>query len=150
MRKLPFKEIDAQNWLEPDPIVLHFTGMEHVHDYVETVLAPKLSENVPHEVMELFEVARGAMLYGYVFYPLYALGAEQLFRVGETALRSKCEQLGMPTERRRFVDLINWLVERRMISDVDAERWNSLRERIKGVRYIFRGFRSWGLFSLRS
>ena len=47
---------------------------------------------------------RGAMVYGYFLYPLYVLGAEQLFRVAEAAVTLKCEQMGAKTDRMRFVN----------------------------------------------
>jgi len=127
MSKLPFKEIDADNWLKPDPVVLHFTGVERLMDYVETVLAPRLSRNVPQDVQELFEVARAAMLYGYLFYPLYALGMEQLFRVGEAAVASKCEQLGAPKDKKSFSDRIDWLTERGVFDRGEFSAWHTLR-----------------------
>ena len=82
-RELPFKEIDSGNWLTADPVVLHFPGMKDIAAYVEAVLAPRLSQNVPEEVHKLFEVARGTMLYGYLFFPLYTLSPElerEIFR----------------------------------------------------------------------
>jgi hypothetical protein len=127
MNKLPFKEIDAHNWLTADPVVLHFTGTEDSTDYVETVFAPRLSERVPEDIQRLFAVARGAVLYGYLFYPLYTLGMEQLFRVGEAAVASRCEQLGMPKDKKRFSDCIEWLTERAVFDGVQSSRWHALR-----------------------
>jgi hypothetical protein len=127
MSKLPFKEIDAHNWLNPDPVVLHFRGMEHATDYVRTVLAPRLSTNVPEDVRKLFEVARAAVLYGYLFYPLYTLGMEQLFRVGEAAVACKCEQLGIPKDKKKFSDRIDWLTERGVFDRGEFSRWHTLR-----------------------
>jgi hypothetical protein len=127
MGKLPFKEIDAHNWLKPDPVVLHFAGTERARDYVETVLAPKLSGNVPEEIRKLFEVARSAVLYGYLFYPLYTLGMEQLFRIGEGAIASRCEQLGIPKDKKKFSDRIDWLAERGMFDRGEFSAWHALR-----------------------
>lgn len=127
MSKLPFKEIDADNWLKPDPVVLHFTGMERPTDYVETVLAPRLSGNVPQSIQKLFEVARSAMLYGYLFYPLYTLGMEQLFRVGDAAVASRCEQLGIPKDKKKFSDRIDWLAEHGMFDRGEFSAWHALR-----------------------
>jgi len=127
MSKLPFKEIDAQNWLTPDPVVLHFGGMERITDYVEAVLAPRLSRNVPDDIQKLFEVARGAVLYGYLFYPLYTLGMEQLFRVGETAVASKSDQLGVPKDKKTFSDRIDWLAERGVFDRGEFSAWHTLR-----------------------
>jgi hypothetical protein len=127
MSKLGFKEIDAHNWLTPDPIVLHFAGMDRATDYVETVLAPRLSANVPEDIRKLFEVARSAMLYGYLFYPLYTLGMEQLLRVGEAAVALKCEQLNMPKKGKKFSDRIDWLAEKGIFNKREFSGWHTLR-----------------------
>jgi hypothetical protein len=127
MSKLGFKEIDARNWLTPDPVVLRFAGMEHATDYVETVLAPRLSGNVPEDIQKLFEVARSAVLYGYLFYPLYTLGMEQLFRVADAAIASRCEELGIPKDKKKFSDRIDWLAERGMFNRGEFSAWHTLR-----------------------
>jgi hypothetical protein len=41
---------------------------------------------VPEPIRELFDVARGAMIYGWFFYPLFRLGEDQLHRVVEAAV----------------------------------------------------------------
>jgi hypothetical protein len=127
MSKLPFKEIGVHNWLQPDPVVLHFAGTERVTDYVGTVLAPRLSEDVPEDIRNLFEVARAAMLYGYLFYPLYTLAMEQLFRVGEAAVAVKCKQLGAPKDKKKFTDRIDWLAERGVFDRSRFSAWHTLR-----------------------
>ncbi len=127
MSKPPFKTIDVHNWLNPDPVVLHFKGMEDATDYVRIVLAPRLSANVPEDVEKLFEVARAGVLYGYLFYPLYTLGREQLFRVGEAAVASRCEQLGAPKERRTFEQRIDWLAEQGVFGRREFSGWHALR-----------------------
>jgi hypothetical protein len=125
--KLPFKQIDPYNWLSPDPVVLCFKGTEHAAKYVQTVLAPGLSTNVPEDIQKLFEVARGAVLYGYLFYPLYTLGMEQLLRVGEAAVASRCDQLGVPKDRKTFEHRIDWLAERGTFDRCGFSRWHALR-----------------------
>jgi hypothetical protein len=60
---------------------------------------PVLSDAVPESIASLLEVARGAMIYGLLFYPLVTLGAEQCYRVLETGIRLKCAQLGLPTKK---------------------------------------------------
>jgi hypothetical protein len=127
MGKLPFKEVDAHNWLNPDPAALLLTGRQCVEDYVEAMLAPKLSRDVPEDIQKLFEVARAAMLYGYLFYPLYTLGMEQLFRVGEAAVASRCEQLGIPKDKETFSDRIDWLAERGFFSRGVFSAWHTVR-----------------------
>jgi hypothetical protein len=42
-----------------------------------------------HAVPDLCEVACGALLYGCFFYPMFALGLEQLYRLAEAAVGAK-------------------------------------------------------------
>ncbi len=66
-----FKRITAANWQEPD-VRQMFPLMTH-EVWLEVHLRPKLNTKIPEEVSALFEVARGAMIYGWFFYPLIAL-----------------------------------------------------------------------------
>lgn len=68
-----FKRITAENWQEPD--VPRLFGLTTPNAWIEAHLQPQLSPNVPQEIASLFEVARGAMIYGWFFYPLITLGA---------------------------------------------------------------------------
>ena len=84
MTKFGFKEININNWLEPDDALRGFVrispdGQPHTmtgDEYLQFILEPKLHSSVPSEVQGLFEVARGVMVYGYFFYPLYTLAVE--------------------------------------------------------------------------
>src|SRR5205823_2457300 len=87
------KKITLQNWQTPDiPRTFNITGEQ----WVQRVLEPKLSANVPEEVEKLFEVARGSMIYGWFYYALMTLAAEQLFRVCELAAKKRCEKASIP------------------------------------------------------
>ena len=136
MTKLGFKEITSSNWLEPDRVLKGFVTISPSgrsqpitgDEYLNHILAPKLLESVPAEVQALFEVARGAMAYGYFFYPLYTLGAEQLFRVTEAAVGHKCEALGVPKSKGTFKKRIGWLVDQGTIPELELNRWQASRE----------------------
>ncbi len=75
MAKFGFKEINQQNWLEPDQAIKGFVTISPAgmplsmsgEDWMRAILAPKLLEAVPQDVQALFEVARGALVYGYSF-----------------------------------------------------------------------------------
>lgn len=130
MSEFGFKEITLENWMKPDEVIKYFTGMDPPEGYVAQVLGAKLSGKVPREIRGLFEVARGAILYGCLFNPLYALGEEQLYRVAEAAVKCRCTQLAMPKKEKgwtRFSDRIEWLSKQGVISAVDMERWHALR-----------------------
>jgi hypothetical protein len=108
MSKFGFKKITPSNWLDPDKVLRGFVKMSSTgaqpltaDDYLRHILSPELIESVPKDVRALFEVARGAMIYGYFFYPLFTLAAEQLFRVSEAAVSHKCKALGAPKSKRK-------------------------------------------------
>ena len=91
------------------------------------VLTLTLSEKVPKDIHALLEVAKVVLLYGYLYYPLFTVGLEQLFRVGEAAIAHKCVQLAIPKSKRRFEDHIDWLVEKGVFSCEEADHWHTLR-----------------------
>jgi hypothetical protein len=74
-----FKRITAENWQDAD--VPRLFGLTTPDNWIGAHLQPQLSPNVPQEIAALFEVARGSMIYGWFFYPLITLGAEQCYRV---------------------------------------------------------------------
>jgi hypothetical protein len=95
-------------------------------DWATQFLNPHLDERVPEEVRSLFEVARGALAYGYFFYPLFTLAAEQLYRVAEAAVSAKCTLLGAP-KRFSFQEKIQFLLDRNVIAGENFPQWNAVR-----------------------
>jgi len=136
MSRFGFKEIDTSNWLEPDPIMRGFVRIDPEHgpsdmegkDWVEAIMTSSLHETVPKDVQALFEVARGAMVYGFLFYPLYTLAAEQLFRVSEAAISHKCHSMHAKKSLKSFASRIEWLVEQGTIPSPQLPRWQATRE----------------------
>ncbi len=136
MTKFGLKEINQQNWLEPDEAIKGFVRISPAgkpqsmsgEDWLQPILTPKLLEAVPQDVQALFEVARGALLYGYFFYPLYTLAAEQLFRVAEAAVSHKCKAFGAPNSKKKFAEKIRWLADIGIIPKTDIPTWNAIRE----------------------
>lgn len=129
------KEINLDNWMEPDKVLRGFVritpdGKSKTlagDDYLKLILKPCLIKSVPNEVQTLFEVARGAMVYGYFFYPLYNLALEQLFRVAEAAVTFKCKELNAPKSRDKFSKKIKWLVSEKIIREEEFNRWDAIR-----------------------
>lgn len=78
-----FKELSAANWLEADPTSTLFWResrlvgpmMMDAQSWARSFLAVELKQHVPEDVRELFAVARGAVLYGWFFYPLFRVGS---------------------------------------------------------------------------
>jgi hypothetical protein len=130
-----FKRITAENWQDAD--VPRLFGLTPPDNWIEAHLQPKLGPNVPQEIAALFEVARGSMIYGWFFYPLITLGAEQCYRVLEAAVRKRCEQAGIPTKRQtkkgkmidvRFVENVESLINAGIIAATDRPHWEAIRK----------------------
>lgn len=144
---LGFKKLTAENWLEPDSIMRAFArwSLETGAIYLPTaeerardIIGIELKESVPVEVRRLFAAAKGALCYGYFFYPLYALASEQLLRVAEAAVARKYEAVDGPKRVRRtpdskpsratFEDKLKYLEDKGVIHGPDAIWWGSIRE----------------------
>lgn len=130
-----FKRVTAENWQEAD--VPRLFGLTTPDNWIGAHLQPQLSPTVPQEIASLFEVARGSMIYGWFFYPLITLGAEQCYRVLEAAVRKRCEQAGIPTKRQtkkgklidlRFVENIESLMKAGIIDATDRLGWDATRK----------------------
>lgn len=132
-----FKKLTLENWLEPDDTLQAFgrlspiTGQVHpitADDLASTFLAINLESQVPEDIVAMFEVARGALLYGYFYYPLYALGQDQLWRVCEAALADRFKQLGGPNGRKRFAERIEWMSDTHYFSDEQKVWWTAVKD----------------------
>ena len=136
MTNLGIKIITHENWMSPDPLMKNLAILQDgkisimpAGDWAISILKPKLSETVPLEIHKLFEVARGSMLYGYFFYPLFTLASEQLFRVAEAAVSEKCKQVATDKiSKSTFKDKVDRLNKDKLFSDEEYKKWNSLRE----------------------
>lgn len=92
-----FKRITAENWQDAEvPKLFVLTTPD---SWIAAHLQPQISPNVPEVISSLFEVARGSMIYGWFFYPLITLGAEQCYRVLEAAVHKRCELAGISTKK---------------------------------------------------
>jgi hypothetical protein len=135
--RLGIKRLTLANWTEPDPADKHFVrysrflqGMVAMDggDWARLFLGFDLQDHVPDEIQDMFEVARGAIIYGWFFYPMYQLGQEQLFRVSEAAARRCCDALGNESERQSFYRSIEFLVREGAIGADDRHRWEAARK----------------------
>ncbi len=138
MADLRFKQLTAENWQEPDSTLSAFARFSandgsirrlSGDEWAREILAVGLSERVPVEVRRLFAVARGALVYGYFFYPLYTLGAEQLFRLAETSVNLKCRDVGLSPKKIEdlsFNKKIDRLVNEGALSPAAQQGWRDL------------------------
>ncbi len=138
------KKLTKENWRASDPIIssgalvrlsLVDGSVETMkpNDWAEHLLRPQLSPSVPTEVRELFEVARGAMIYGSLFFPLFTLGLGQVYRVAETATRMKAKAAGISlltkkNRQRTFAMLLSEFRDRRMLSQAEHAVWADVRQ----------------------
>jgi hypothetical protein len=137
-----FKRLTVGNWSSPDPVGAAFadtnlaTGAQRPMTgdrWAEMMLAVELDVGVPLEVRDLWQVARGVLVYGWFFYPLYALGDEQLHRVADAAILCRYAQLGGPVIARsgrppNFARRLRWLLDQGHISKHLERRWQAIRE----------------------
>ncbi len=132
-----FKRLTVDNWLEPDEASASFervslvTGQRHSvsgDDFARSILNIDVSSLTPTPVAELFRVAQGVLLYGYLFYPLYALGEEQLWRVCEAALGARFRQLSGPPGRKPFASRIAWMHEQGHFTDEQHTWWTATKD----------------------
>jgi hypothetical protein len=130
-----FKTITLDNWLDPDRVSSMFARVDPVrgqtvpvtaNDWAARFLAVSLDSQIPEEVRDLFEVARGVCLYAWFFYPLYHLGEEQLFRVGDTAVAAKCAAMNGPKDA-SFKARLDWLLRQGVIDVGSHFRWDAVR-----------------------
>ena len=130
------KKLSTENWLTPEDIMEAFVRLTPSgefqsmsgDDWVAAIARPTLVEPVPEDVRVLFEVARGALVYGFFFYPLYALGMEQVFRVTEAAVTHKCEGMGAPKSAHSYERKIQWLIEQGVIPKAKEDVWHAVRK----------------------
>lgn len=120
-----FKQITASNWQKPD-MPCYFPDLTEPL-WMEANLKPQLGANVPLEIAALFEVARGALIYGWCFYPLMTLGSEQCLRVLETGVRMCCKKNGLKVSK-DFKNNIATLKKAGIIPDAEEMRWDFTRK----------------------
>jgi hypothetical protein len=125
------KCVNPNNWLRVDPawegIYMPRESGDGSAEWVEFVMENTLNLSVPEHVRTLFVTAQGAMAYSLLFYPLMALGCDQIMRIVETAARAKSTLMGAPSMR-KFSKVIEWLVDNKVIVGDAIERWKIIRE----------------------
>lgn len=77
------------------------------------------------------------MIYGWFYYPLLTVGAEQCYRIVESAVRIKCEEIGIETRKLApngdqrpvsFSRLQKALFSKKILDERELDRWNALRD----------------------
>lgn len=130
------KVLTAENWNQHDPtssvfVLVDKNGVSRTpmgSEWARMILEPKLNETVPTEVVELFEVARGTIIYGWFFYPLFTVGSEHLFHVHEAAVTHRCKEAGAPKKTKTFAEKIDWLLGQGFIEGRRQIQWTAVRQ----------------------
>jgi hypothetical protein len=130
------KELTPTNWREPDPVMSAFGRLDPdrgvmpmlAEDWASLIMEVDINPLAPEEIRILFAVGRGTMLYGWFYYPLYAIGEDQLHRVAECAVSHRFTELGGPAKARTFAARIRWLNQQGVIPDDEVHRWDAIRE----------------------
>ncbi|MGP0100679.1 MAG: hypothetical protein ACLPUT_03535 [Solirubrobacteraceae bacterium] len=141
------KHLTTGNWLEPDPICLKFVEVNLAtaarrpptgEGWAERFLAVDLAPAVPSEVRDMWEAARGLLLYGWFYYAIYAIGEHELRRVADAAILHRYQQAGGPPNKKRgpegeqrwpnMMRRVNWLIEAGVVPAAKRERWDGLRD----------------------
>lgn len=141
------KHLTTGNWLDPDPICLKFVNLnlatgEHSpptgESWADEFLAVELAPLVPGQVRDMWEAARGLLLYGWFYYAIYAIGEHQLRRVADAALLYRYQQAeGPPNKKRgpegevRWPDMmtrVDWLIAAGIIPSEKRTRWDLIRD----------------------
>ena len=141
------KHPTAENWLDPDETGRGFgelnlaTGEHRAasgRGWTEQFLAVELDATVPTEIRDMWEVARGVALYGWFYYPLYAIAEHQLRRVADAAVLHRYRQAGGPPRSKRDAEgevrwpalqrRVEWLISSGVISPEKRHRWDTMRE----------------------
>jgi hypothetical protein len=93
-----------------------------IRSRVERFTSVTLPDHVPETVWQMFEVAKGAMVYGLFFYPLYTLGEEHLSKLFEWMVKERYAALS----RRKGSSLkamVQWLLKNERFPDRSEVRW---------------------------
>jgi hypothetical protein len=136
MGKLQIKKLIYHNWLKRDKSMSGFGIIKPDDSYRDKTSSEwfadiykiKLSNKVPDEIHDLFEVTRGTMTYGFFYYPIYTVSVEQFSRILEAAISLKCQSLNMPASKKTLEKKIDWLSGILEFTDDELSRLTSLRE----------------------
>lgn len=129
------KKLTTENWLEGDDILKAFVRLDATgrrsaltkEVLAERFLSIDLSEEVPSKIQTLYRTARGVLLYGYFFYPLYVVGLGEISRTAEAAITRKFKELRGPKKSGTFAARLEWLHEAGHLTDKEKFIWDTIR-----------------------
>lgn len=127
-----FKRLSSANWLTVDPawagVLISLSGSDPSTGWVEDLTRIELDVTIPLSIRKVFEVTRGTLVYGLMFYPLLTLGAEQLLRTLEAAVSLQCHTRNAPLQVKTFARKVDWLTNQKLISPEEQTQWHAMRK----------------------
>lgn len=128
-----FDRVTWQNLLQPAEVMQFFAHSGAITPskpaplahWVELIQSPKMNPAVPKDIRSLYEVAKGCMTYGVLFYPLFSVASEQLFRLYESALKARAVAAGGHKDL-HYKDAFKFLVEVEVLSEERRYRWDAV------------------------
>jgi hypothetical protein len=137
MNKFGFKDVTVGNWLKADSHLCAMVRFSHLpndfdpneaNEWVKEILSINMDERVPEDIRKMFVVARATVVYGTLFYPLFALANEQLYRIADAAVVHRCRQLKAPESLRGMEGRLDWLLAQNSISPLGRSIWDAIRK----------------------
>jgi hypothetical protein len=127
---LGFKRITACNLTTQD--ITRLFGNHSEAEWIQNFNGPQLASIVPEPVRRLFELARGAMIYGRFYYPLLTIGYAECGRTLEAGARHAAHVAGLAPEpeKQRFSydEILKRLTKAGGLTASEREHWNVGRE----------------------
>lgn len=122
-----FKRITPENFMLAD--LSRAFGLETHAQWIAWFNEVALQASVPEPVRRLFELARGSMIYGWLYYPLLTVGFDQCGRCVEAGVRHAAVPLlgcEPPQQQKiKYRALIERMVKHGHILESDEPQWMS-------------------------
>lgn len=129
------KAITPSNFAQPDSRILYFVRDPEV--WLKRCHYSVVAPEVPENVAALMRITQGTISYGWFYYPLLTMAADQCTRCLEAAARERCKSVGIVVEsidkkgKLRpvpFGNLLIALTNRGFLTAEDAGRWDAGRD----------------------
>ena len=111
---------DHDSIAEPTP-----TGGNRYEDWIALVKrSARLPAEVPREIADIFEACAGAVMSGWAYSPLLALGADQVAGLRDRLARAACERHGAAkSQTRTGAACVDFLVARGLLPAERGAAW---------------------------
>lgn len=129
------KHLTPANLFERDARMDHWSihglgFLNHPNEqWVAWILEIELADSVPDQIAEMLERVKAVAAYATCYYPLFAVAADELFRVQDAALCVACQRLEAPKSKTgTYEKRIAWAVGHGLIAPDNAPRWQAARQ----------------------